>query len=460
MIAKPVFANENTLHSVSTTNPCKACTPLGAALAFHGIEGAVCLLHGSQGCSTYIRRYLISHFKEPLDVASTNFSEHSAVFGGRDNFVSALANLDRQYHPSLIGVATTCLAETMGEDLSLYLHALRKDGMDLPPVVTVSTAAYRGTHADGFHDAVRSLVTQLADPAAEGPGPGVLVFAPLVSPADLRALKGWLADFGLAGALVPDWSDTLDGGPWQEYTPLPPGGTPLAVLKSSPRALVWIEPGVLLASAESTAGTELQAQFGVPGHRMPWPLGVRASDRWFALLSELSGQAMPPALAQERARLIDSLIDGHKVVSGLRVAVFGEEDLVVALAVFLAEIGARVVAVATGGNSGRLTKALEDSLEVEALEGLRIFDDSDFFDLEKGLLGTEVDLLVGNSKGYKLATTLGVPLVRVGFPVHDRFGGARIRLLGYTGAQALFDTLMNAVLEKRQNDNPVGYTYY
>lgn len=40
----------------ATQNACKMCTPLGAALAFQGIESCVPLLHGSQGCSTYMRR--------------------------------------------------------------------------------------------------------------------------------------------------------------------------------------------------------------------------------------------------------------------------------------------------------------------------------------------------------------------------------------------------------------------
>ena len=447
---------------VSTTNPCKLCTPLGAALAFHGIEGAVCLLHGSQGCSTYIRRYLISHFKEPLDVASTNFSEHSAVFGGRENFLNAVRNLNQQYHPALVGVATTCLAETMGEDLSLYLHELRHapDAAELSAVVPVSTAAYKGTHADGFHDTVRALVEQLAQPDSAEPGPGVLLFAPMVSPADLRAMKGWLAAFGLAGTLVPDWSDTLDGGPWEEYQALPPGGTPLATLRSSPRAASWIEMGRVLAGAQATAGTVLQNRFGVAGHRIGWPLGVRESDHFFALLSELSGHPVPAEIRADRARLIDGLVDGHKVVSGLKVAVYGEEDLVVSLAVFLAEMGAKVVAAATGGMTKRLNAALEAALAPEFLEGLEVFDDSDFFDLEQGLVGREVDLLLGASKGYKLARARGVPLVRVGFPVHDRFGGARIRLLGYAGAHDLFNSIVNAVLEHRQEENPVGYTYF
>ena len=70
---------------VATRNACKLCTPLGACLAMRGIEGALPFLHGSQGCATYMRRYIISHFREPVDIASSNFSEHSAIFGGGEN---------------------------------------------------------------------------------------------------------------------------------------------------------------------------------------------------------------------------------------------------------------------------------------------------------------------------------------------------------------------------------------
>jgi nitrogenase molybdenum-iron protein NifN len=72
----------------------------------------------------------------------------------------------------------------------------------------------------------------------------------------------------------------------------------------------------------------------------------------------------------------------------------------------------------------------------------------------------KVDLLIGNSKGYKLARSRGVPLVRIGFPVHDRFGGARIRSFGYDGTLELFDRIANALIERAQEDNDVGYTYY
>jgi hypothetical protein len=69
----------------------------------------------------------------------------------------------------------------------------------------------------------------------------------------------------------------------------------------------------------------------------------------------------------------------------------------------------------------------------------------------------ELDLVVGHSKGYPLAKKLNIPLIRVGFPIHDRVGGQRILHLGYAGAQQLFDTVANAMIEKKQDDSPVGY---
>jgi nitrogenase molybdenum-iron protein NifN len=74
----------------STRNACKVCTPLGGSIVFKGIEGCVPLIHGSQGCATYIRRYLISHYKEPVDIASTNFTEETAIFGGEKTYSSPL----------------------------------------------------------------------------------------------------------------------------------------------------------------------------------------------------------------------------------------------------------------------------------------------------------------------------------------------------------------------------------
>jgi len=57
--------------------------------SLRGIEDAVPMLHGSQGCATYMRRYIISHFREPMDIASSALGEKHAVYGGGANLKQA-----------------------------------------------------------------------------------------------------------------------------------------------------------------------------------------------------------------------------------------------------------------------------------------------------------------------------------------------------------------------------------
>ncbi|MFI5331242.1 MAG: nitrogenase component 1, partial [Desulfobaccales bacterium] len=128
---------------VSTTNACKLCKPLGACLAFRGVEGAVPFLHGSQGCATYMRRYIISHYREPMDIASSSLGEKQAVYGGGPNLKQGLGNVMNKYGARLIGVATTCLTETIGDDVPGIVREFCQEesgeASARPEIVTVST---------------------------------------------------------------------------------------------------------------------------------------------------------------------------------------------------------------------------------------------------------------------------------------------------------------------------------
>jgi len=457
----------------SSTNPCKLCTPLGACLAFKGIAGAVPLLHGSQGCSTYIRRYLISHFREPVDIASTNFSEDSAIFGGRKNLHTALDNVGRQYRPALVGIATTCLSETMGENMPMLIGEYRAETRDLPPaadrpaLVHVSTPSFKGTHADGFHAAIRALVETLAEAGLQADGgkplsgaasQPIAVMPNMVSPADLRHLRDLCSEWGTGVTLVPDYSETLDGPSWADFERMPVGGTTVAELRALGGATAAIELGHVLARAEHTAGTHLKNKFHVPTHRIGLPIGVRACDEFSAAMEAETGREMPRRIALDRGRLVDSYVDAHKYLAGKKAVVYGEEDLVAGLAVFLAETGITPVLCASGGRTKRLADAIFAAAP-ELRGRAEVREGSDFGDIESRVAELKPDLLIGSSKGYRLARSLNIPLVRCGFPVHDRLGAQRIRLLGFSGTQELFDRIVNAVLEAKQEDSEIGYSY-
>jgi len=449
-------------HYTPTTNACKLCTPLGASLVFKGISNAVPLLHGSQGCSTYIRRYVISHFKEPVDIASTNFSEETAIFGGGVNLNLALDNLRKQYNPEMIGIATTCLSETIGDDVAMFLKFYREQRTNekLPEIIHVSTPSYRGTHMDGFHGAVQAVVEELSKTDSDAAsGHQLNIFPGMVSPADIRHLKDILKAFGISYAMLPDYSDRLDGALWSEYQSIQKGGTEILKIKNMKMARASVEFGKILEGGRSSAGKYLKDTFGVPCFSLGLPIGVRETDAFFKFLENISGMTTPRKYVSQRERLIDSFVDGHKYVSGIRAVVYGEEDLVVGMVSLLREVGIIPVLCASGGKSGMMEKTIETIVPEYQSLGINIRENVDFMDIEKQAADLSPDLCIGNSKGYTLSRRMGIPLVRIGFPVHDRVGGGRIRHLGYEGVQELFDRMVNTLIEKGQDKSDIGYTY-
>jgi nitrogenase molybdenum-iron protein NifN len=443
----------------STTNACKLCRPMGACIAFRGIEGAVPFLHGSQGCATYMRRYIISHFNEPIDIASSSLGERNAIFGGGPNLKQGLKNVTEKFGPTLIGIATTCLTETIGDDVAMFLKEYQREADDsesMPLFVNVSTPSYAGSHMEGFHGAVRATIVHLAEKTDTGTSVNLL--SGLLSTADIRLLREIMADFDLSATILPDYSETLDGMNLRDYPMIPSGGTPVEKIKTMGGAAATIEFGRTIPAGLS-GGEYLQETHAVPLHRLGIPVGIRETDRFFQVLESLSNTKTPDKYAGERGRLIDAYVDGHKYVSGKKAVVYGEEDLVVGLVSFLCEIGIKPVICATGGNSGNLQNMLQETVGPAMIEPIRVYEDVDFFDIEKLAVEAKPDIIIGHSKGYKLARGLNIPLVRLGFPIHDRLGGQRILHIGYRGAQQLFDLIVNTLIEHKQDASGIGYSY-
>lgn len=449
------------------TNACKLCSPLGASLVFKGIRGCVPLIHGSQGCATYIRRYMISHYKEPVDIASSSFSEEATIFGGNRNFITGIDNIIKQYKPEVIGIASNCLSETIGEDVENLIReytSVRKDE-NLPGFVYASTPSYQGTHMDGFHEAVAAVVRKFAKPSEKKNH--VNLFTGFISPADIRYLKDLMHEMDQPYVLFPDYSETLDNGHWSDYMLIPSGGTGIEEIETTASALASFEFGHILNKKISTdksgidkitAGEYLEDTFKVARHQTGLPIGIKESDKFLSILGDITGKPLPEKYEKERGRLVDAYIDGHKYVFGKKVVLYGEEDLVLGLLSFVTEIGMEPVIVASGGNSGRL-KPLVNQITNHKFPNIKVLQDADFDAIDKNLEPGDADIFIGNSKGYYITRKHGIPLIRVGFPVHDRFGAQRMQHIGYAGTQQLFDRVVNALIEYKQEHSPVGYKY-
>ncbi|HAH62742.1 MAG TPA: nitrogenase [Treponema sp.] len=448
-------------HFVSARNGCKMCAPLGASIAYRGIQGCIPLIHGSQGCATYIRRYVISHFREPIDIASSNFTEATAIFGGKENLSTALDNVTRQYKPEAVGITSTCLSETIGDDIPLILRqytaereSFRESHPELrsPAVFYASTPSYKGTHINGFHTAIHSVVTKTV-PAVrrETKGESVNIISGLVSPEDLREVHSIMKEYGVPYTLLPDYSRSLDGPSWEEYEKLPDGGTKLGDVYNMGKAAGTVYLGKAVLN-EQNAGLWLQDVCGVPLHQVLIPVGIENTDAFFAALTACTGKPVPDSQTEIRGRLIDAYIDGHKYCFGKCAVVYGDEDFVLAMCAFLREIGIVPVLAATGAQ-----KTVTESGTPQKLE--TVSDDTDFETMLEKARSLEPDIVVGNSKGLYLSRRLNVPLVRCGFPIHDRIGGQRILTLGYRGTLNLFDLVCNALMQHKQEKAGKGWSY-
>ncbi|SFR15536.1 nitrogenase component 1 [Desulfoscipio geothermicus] len=430
-------------------NPCNMCMPMGGILPFKGIEDAMVIIHGSQGCSTYMRRHIAEHYNEPIDVGSSSLNEKGTIYGGSQNLFQALDNIRKVYKPRLIGILTSCLAETIGEDVEgIARDYLKQRGLDDFPLVAVSTPGYGGTHSEGYWLAVKKTVVALARPTEKHDGINVIV--PNLSPADIREIKRILELMDIKYTLLPDISETLDRPIARPYTKIPPGGTKVEAIRRMPGAAATIQFGITVEENVSP-GRYLQSQFGVPLYNLPVPMGVEATDMFVGLLAGLAGGSVPKTLELERGRLLDCMVDSHKYNAQGRGAVFGDPELVYAVVRTCAENGLYPAVVATGsGNTG-----LEDLLEpvlADCPGEVRFHNETDFAQIRTTCRETGVNIAIGHSDGKYLTEKEGIPLARMGFPIHDRVGGQRLLSVGYTGTTMFLDRITNTLLEYKHKN--------
>ncbi len=485
-----------TKRNYATVNPCVMCQPMGSALAFKGIENTMVLYHGSQGCSTYMRLHLAHHFREPVDIASSSLSEKGAIYGGRENLKKGLRNVINRYKPKVIGVATTCLAETIGDDVSAIIREFKEEeGIGEDPekdiiIISVSTPSYGESHVSGYIKALDAVVRKFAEnsekpkipedieimdymenmeimeyteiiekekgeeTSQEAKSPDMkedtndklnLIPTESLSPADVRELKEILETTAGDYIFLPDISETFDAPLGNELPKIAPGGTRLSEIADMPNSRASLGLGIV---SKNLALAYLEESHGVPGHSVPIPIGLSNTDSFFMELVNIIGCPIPEKYQKERGRLLDAMVDVHKYLYGVKAAVYGDPDTVFSLVAFMLELGMNPVLVATGSKSrdfGKRIKQIFEEIRPE-LEPV-VLDGIDFDSLNDAVSECSPEILIGNSNGRYIAKARGIPLVRVGLPIHDRVGAQRILTVGYRGALELLDRLTNTILE-------------
>ncbi|MEW6720574.1 MAG: bifunctional nitrogenase iron-molybdenum cofactor biosynthesis protein NifEN [Thermodesulfobacteriota bacterium] len=407
----------------ASVNPQKNSPALGATLAYLGVDRMLGLLHGAQGCSTFIRLQLSRHFKEPIALNSTSMSEDAAIFGGWGNLKAGIGRVISKFRPGIVGVMTSGLTETMGDDVRSAIAQFREEnpGFDAVPVVRASTPDYCGSMQEGYAAAVESLLDTLAEGGETIPGQVTLLPGSHLTPADVDEIREIVESFGLSAIVVPDLSGALDGHVDDAVSPLSTGGIPVEEIRKAGRSQATLFVGDSLAKA----ALSLRERFGILAYGFSSLTGLREVDRLMAALCGISGRPVPERERKRRSRLVDAMADSHYQFGGKRVALALEADLLIGMTRFLASMGCEIQTAISATRTRGLDALPCGSVFVGDLE-----------DLETAARGA--DLLVANSNGRQAAAKLGIRShLRAGLPVFDRLGAHQKVWAGYRGTMNL-----------------------
>jgi nitrogenase molybdenum-iron cofactor biosynthesis protein NifN len=419
-------------------NPLKQSQPLGAALAFLGLKGVMPLFHGSQGCTAFAKVMLVRHFREAIPLSTTAMTEVSTILGGEENVEMAILTLVEKSKPEIIGLCTTGLTETRGDDMDGILRNFRQRHPELEhlPIVFVSTADFKGALQDGYAAAVESIVNTAStlsafSPLAVDPSQVVILAGAAFSPGDVQEIKEIVAAFGLYPIVVPDLSISLDGHLDDSYSAVTGGGTTLAQLQSLGRSAFTLALGDSMRGAAEI----LQKQLGIPYEVFPQLTGLGAVDEFLQALTDLSGIPVPEKYRHQRRQLQDAMLDTHFFFGRKRISLALEPDLLYPVTQWLLSMGAEIQAAVTTTKSPLLQQL--------PIETVTIGDLEDFEHLAAGS-----DLLIGNSNVARIARRLQIPLYRLGFPIFDRLGNGQRCTVGYRGTTQLLFDIGNLFLEQ------------
>jgi nitrogenase molybdenum-iron protein beta chain len=149
--------------------------------------------------------------------------------------------------------------------------------------------------------------------------------------------------------------------------------------------------------------------------------------------------------------------------------VFCDPDFVTGMCQFLLELGAEPLHVLCHNGSKRWAKDMSKLLKASPYgQDAEVYIGKDLWHLRSLVFSNKPDFLIGNSYGKFIqrdtlhkGKEFEVPLIRLGFPLFDRHHLHRDTTLGYEGAMYMLKALVNAVMEKLDQETmALGETDY
>jgi nitrogenase molybdenum-cofactor synthesis protein NifE len=419
-----------TPHSALRINPLKHSPSIGAAMALQGIDRALPIIHGAQGCTFLGKVLLTKHFREPIALASSKLFVEDVVLGSEEKLATAIEGFIEKNSPALIGVLTSGLSEVKGDDVKAVVRSL-EIGVGTKSlktrIVHIPTPDYDGGLETGYAKTIEKIVSSLEFGVGRSEKNSINIIAGShLTPADVGELREIVEAFGMKAVILPDLS-ALDGSR-QIFSPLASGGTTMEELASLPDASYTVALGMSMEPAAKL----LQQKFGIAYRMFDGISGLSDSDRLMQFLAEVSGQPVPRRYERQRRILVDTMRDAHALFGSKKICIALEPDLAVQTSKWLDEMGA-IVQLA-------VVPTLSEAADRIHAREVRI---GDLFSITGDFY-----VLISNSHAESTARLLGTPLYEMGFPVYKTFGYTSKVTIGYRGTVTMVNDVANLLMKK------------
>lgn len=406
-------------------NPRAGCALHGALATLEAIEGVVPIVQANAGCAM---QHALAYrdrggYTVAQTVPSSNIIDKQVIFGGGSRLREQIKNTVKVMDGRLYVVVGSCECAMVGDDLIGMAREAAEQGLQ---VIGSNIAGFHGDIHRGYTrvfldliDALPELETVrgLREKGGERPLVNLFGLFPGGDPyykGDLEELRRILEAIGLR-------VNSFFG---------PGGHAALRTLSDAALNLVFSRWGETIAA-------RLEKKYGTPQLIFDAaPLGIEEVSLFAQALVErldLDATGAERFLEREEALAEYFLLGAANRYfdegAGKRAAIVGDSETVLRIGGFLSRFAAVDIRTAIYTDCGE-----EDALPVDF--GGAAHATGDGGEIADLLCGSGADLIFASSLETEVARELGVPLLTVSHPVHDRMIGDRT-YAGLRGAVAL-----------------------
>ncbi|MEN6609248.1 MAG: nitrogenase iron-molybdenum cofactor biosynthesis protein NifE [Methanoregulaceae archaeon] len=373
----------------------RACVYCGARVVLNPVTDAAHLVHGPIGCATYtfdIRGSLSSGSDMYRNSFSTDLRERDVIFGGEPKLSASIDEIVARFHPPAIFVYSTCVTGVIGDDvIAVCKAASRHHGIDVIPVE--SSGFISGNKVVGYRAAAEALMR-------------------LITPKEGETVErtdtiNFLGEYNLGGEkwVVERYLKEIGIPINVAFT----GDSTVAALKKAPGARLNM---VQCTGSMHWTAMKLEEAFGTPYIDVNF-FGAENTKESLRRIAEAWGdpevsRRTEALIERESTKIENELRKYREKLAGKRAAIYvGGAFKAIAIIRQLKDLGMEIVL--TGTQTGKTEEY--EYMSGLLSEGTVIIDDANPAELEKYLLGKNVDMMAGGVKERVLAYKLGIGFV-------------------------------------------------